>query len=46
MFRPSLHEGQRQQPKDQRKEGDIDIRRNDSDPRGDRGEFIDYEEVD
>lgn len=40
MFRPPLKEGQ--QPTDQREEGDIEIRREDTNP---RGEFIDYEEV-
>lgn len=41
MFRPSLNEGT-QQKEDLREEGDIDIRREDTNP---RGEFIDYEEV-
>lgn len=45
MFRPSLKEGQKNQ-QDHRQEGDIDIRRESTNPREDRGEFIDYEEVD
>ncbi len=44
MFKPSLKEGQ-QKPQDNRKEGDIDIRRASTNPREDRGDFIDYEEV-
>lgn len=43
MFRPSLSEGKQQQEEDQREEGEIEIRRDDTNPRGD---FIDYEEVD
>ncbi|MEM1124667.1 MAG: hypothetical protein AAGJ18_29780 [Bacteroidota bacterium] len=44
MFRPSLREGPPpSQP--QGKEGDIHIRRDYKNPREDRGEFIDYEEV-
>ncbi len=42
MFRPSLSEG-KQQKEDLRQEGEVDIRREDTNP---RGEFIDYEEVD
>ena len=45
MFRPSLREGQQQRPQDQGQEGDIHIRRDYKNPREDRGEFIDYEEV-
>jgi len=41
MFRPPLNEGEQQQ--DLREEGEIEIRREDTNPRGD---FIDYEEVD
>lgn len=44
MFKPSLKEGQQKQ-QDNRKEGDIDIRRESTNPREDRGDFIDYEEV-
>ena len=44
MFGPSLKEGQQKQ-EDQRKEGDIDIRRESTNPREDQGDFIDYEEV-
>ena len=43
MFRPSLSEGKQQQKEVQREEGEIEIRREDTNPRGD---FIDYEEVD
>lgn len=43
MFRPSLSEGKQQQKEDQREDGEIEIRREDTNPRGD---FIDYEEVD
>ena len=43
MFKSSLKEGQRQE--NIRQEGDIDIRRESKNPREDRGEFIDYEEV-
>jgi len=43
MFRPSLNEGKQQQKEDLREEGEIEIRREDKNPRGD---FIDYEEVD
>jgi len=43
MFRPSLNEGKQQQKEDLREEGEIEIRREDTNPRGD---FIDYEEVD
>jgi len=42
MFNPSLDGGQRQE--NIRQEGDIDIRREDKNPRED-GDFIDYEEV-
>ena len=42
MFRPSLNEGE-QQKEDLREEGEVEIRREDTNPRGD---FIDYEEVD
>ena len=40
MFRPPLKEGQPQE--DHRQEGEVEIRREDTNP---RGEFIDYEEV-
>jgi len=43
MFKPSLDEGQKQE--NIQPEGDIDIRRDDKNPRADRGDFIDYEEV-
>jgi len=42
MFRPPLNEGKKQE-EDQREEGEVEIRREDTNP---RGEFIDYEEVD
>ncbi len=41
MFRPPLKEGKKQE--EVRQEGDVEIRREDTNP---RGEFIDYEEVD
>ncbi|MFK7982967.1 MAG: hypothetical protein AB8G86_23510 [Saprospiraceae bacterium] len=44
MFNSSLSEGQKQE--NIRQEGDIDIRRDNKNPREDRGDFIDYEEVD
>jgi len=43
MFKTSLSEGQKQE--NIRQEGDIDIRRESKNPREDRGDFIDYEEV-
>ena len=43
MFNPSLDGGQRQE--NIKQEDDIDIRREDKNPREDRGDFIDYEEV-
>ena len=43
MFNAPLKEGQRQE--NIRKEGDIDIHRDNKNPRDDRGDFIDYEEV-
>jgi len=43
MFNTSLKEGQKQE--NIRPEGDIDIRRDNKNPREDRGDFIDYEEV-
>ena len=42
MFRPSLSDGKKT-VEDTREEGDVEIRREDTNP---RGEFIDYEEVD
>ena len=39
MFRPSLNQGRQQQ------EGDIEIRSSGKNPKADRGEYIDYEEV-
>ncbi len=42
MFRPSLSEGKKT-VEDNREEGEVEIRREDTNPRGD---FIDYEEVD
>jgi hypothetical protein len=44
MFRPSLNQGQKQEEK-KYEEGEIEIRREGKSPRGERGEFIDYEEV-
>jgi len=41
MFRPSLSEGNKT-VEDTREEGEVEIRREDTNP---RGEFIDYEEV-
>jgi len=43
MFNNSLKEGKKQE--NIREEGDIDIRREGKNPREDRGDFIDYEEV-
>lgn len=43
MFQSSLKAGQRRE--NIRQEGDDDIRRESKNPREDRGEFIDYEEV-
>ena len=43
MFKPSLDGGQRQE--NIRPERDVDIRRESKNPRDDRGDFIDYEEV-
>ena len=47
MFRPPLNASQEQKNvEDSAKEGDIEIRRDAGNPREDRGDFIDYEEVD
>ena len=43
MFRPSLKEGKTVHK--EKEEGEIEIRREGKNPREDRGEFIDYEEV-
>jgi len=43
MFNTPLSEGKKQE--NIRQEGDIDIRRDHKNPREDRGDFIDYEEV-
>ena len=43
MFKPSLDGGRRQETIKQDRE--VDIRRESKNPREDRGEFIDYEEV-
>ena len=43
MFNAPLSEGKKQE--NIRQEGDIDIRRDHKNPREDRGDFIDYEEV-
>ncbi len=42
MFRPSLSQGNREKPQ---QEGDIEIHHPGKNPIEDRGEFIDYEEV-
>ena len=46
MFPPALKEGKQASKEEEKyQEGDIEIRRDAGNPRGERGDFIDYEEV-